>query len=44
MVSRARGVPGFAWKLDPADPQGESASNGRAPMEDDLDWRRAAAD
>jgi len=61
----ARRVPGFAWKLDPADPEGESAANRRAPMEtaalaaltgfratydmerameDDLAWRRAAAD
>jgi len=61
----ARRIPGFAWRLDPADPQGESAANGRAPMEiealaaltgfraaydmerameDDLAWRRAAAD
>lgn len=29
----ARHVPGFTWKLDPNDPEGESASNGRAPME-----------
>ncbi|WP_372619074.1 NAD-dependent epimerase/dehydratase family protein [Falsiroseomonas sp.] len=29
----ARHVPGFTWKLDRADPEGESASNGRAPME-----------
>jgi nucleoside-diphosphate-sugar epimerase len=29
----AQRIPGFAWKHDPADPQGESASNGRAPME-----------
>ena len=29
----ARRIPGFAWKLDPADPQGEVAANGRAPME-----------
>jgi UDP-glucuronate 4-epimerase len=29
----ARRIPGFAWKLDPADPQGETAANGRAPLE-----------
>lgn len=29
----ARRIPGFTWKLDPDDPQGESAANGRAPME-----------
>jgi len=32
----ARRVPGFAWRLDPADPNGESASNGRAPMETEM--------
>lgn len=31
----AKRVPGFAWTLDPMDPQGESAANARAPMETD---------
>ena len=61
----ARRIPGFAWRLDPDDPAGETAAHPRAPMDtetlarltgfraahdmesamdDDLAWRRAAAD
>lgn len=31
----ARHIPGFGWRLAPGDPRGESAANGRAPMETD---------
>ena len=51
----ARRIPGFAWTLDPADPRGEVAANGRAPMETEalaqltsfraaFDMKRAMAD